>query len=101
MPVVRKSLRKSRRPRKSNTKPRKSVKIAKMRKSNTKPKKSVRKSRKSRVGKCKKLVYKKVAINLKEYKEGRYLSPQQAIAVAYSQIREKYPSCKKYLTKKQ
>jgi hypothetical protein len=30
---------------------------------------------------------------MKEYKEGRYKSPKQAIAVAYSQVRKSHPHC--------
>jgi hypothetical protein len=50
--------------------------------------------------KCRSRLYKKIAINLKEMKKGVYASPQQAIAVSYSQVREKYPACKRILTKK-
>jgi len=34
-----------------------------------------------------------------EYKKGRYKSPAQAIAVAYSQVQKKRPACKKVLSK--
>lgn len=34
---------------------------------------------------------KKIKANIKEYKNGRWVSPQQAIAVSYSQARKKYP----------
>lgn len=98
MPTTKKSVRKSRAPKRS----RKIVKKSPKSRTRKSIKKSTRKSRarKSAIGKCRQMVYKKVSINLKEYKQGRYLSPQQAIAVAYSQIRKKHPSCKKYLTKK-
>jgi hypothetical protein len=49
---------------------------------------------------CKDLLKEKVGINMKEYKEGRYKSRQQAIAVAYSQVKKMKPLCEKYLTKK-
>lgn len=62
--------------------------------------KSVRRSRSPSSSKCRSMVYKKIAINLKEMKQGVYVSPQQAIAVAYAQVREKNPSCKRILTKK-
>jgi hypothetical protein len=39
---------------------------------------------------------------MKEYKSGnnKIKSPSQAIAIAYSQIRKKYPKCSKSLKKK-
>jgi hypothetical protein len=49
---------------------------------------------------CSELLQAKIAINLKEYKLGKYVSPQQAIAVAYSQLGKMYPSCKQVFTKK-
>jgi hypothetical protein len=70
-------------------------------------KKSIRKSR-SRKEKnenkekktCKEHLSKKIAINLKEYKQGRYKSPKQAIAVSYSQVKKYYPECEKILKMK-
>jgi hypothetical protein len=35
---------------------------------------------------------KKISENIKEYKKGRWVSPQQAVAVSYSQARKKYPN---------
>ena len=49
---------------------------------------------------CSQLLQQKIAINLREYKLGRFVSPQQAIAVAYSQLGKMYPSCKAVFTKK-
>jgi hypothetical protein len=46
---------------------------------------------------CRALVSGKVKVNMEEYHGGRYASPQQAIAVSYSQVQKKYPSCKRYL----
>ena len=49
---------------------------------------------------CKQRLQKKISINMKEMKEDKkYVSRAQAIAVAYSQIKKKYPHCKQYLTK--
>lgn len=45
---------------------------------------------------CKKRLSNKIRINMKEFKRGRYVSRKQAIAVSYSQIKKKYPECKKY-----
>lgn len=60
----------------------------------------LRKSRKrSKKSKCKKYLAKKVSINMIEYSKGLYVSPSQAIAVAYSQVRKKHPSCKRILKK--
>jgi len=44
---------------------------------------------------CKNLLKKKVSINIKEYRKGRYKSRSQAIAVAYSQVKKSNQSCKK------
>ena len=50
---------------------------------------------------CKEKLSEKIRINMREYKEnGRWKSPQQAIAVSYSQVLKKSPSCKKSLSKK-
>ena len=49
---------------------------------------------------CKKLLSDKIAINITEFKEGRYVSKPQAIAVSYSQIKKKYPSCKNKLDRR-
>ena len=49
---------------------------------------------------CRTELSRKIAINMAEYKAGRYKSPAQAIAVAYSQIQKKRPGCKKSLKKK-
>jgi len=62
------------------------------RRSSRKKSKSRRRSKK-RVSKCRSRLSKKIAININEYKLGRYKSPSQAKAVAYSQIKKKYPQC--------
>lgn len=49
---------------------------------------------------CKEKLSEKIRINMREYKEGRWVSPQQAIAVSYSQVLKKSPSCKKVLGSK-
>ncbi len=59
-------------------------------------KKSVRRSKRKI---CQEKVASKIAINMKEYKEGRYVSRPQAIAVSYSQVSKKYPDCKPFLQK--
>lgn len=50
--------------------------------------------------KCKKLLSSKIGINIAEFKQGRYVSKSQAIAVSYFQIKKKYPSCKNKLNKR-
>jgi len=45
---------------------------------------------------CQKALSRKIAINMKEYKAGKYSSRSQAIAVAYSQVRKKKPSCSRF-----
>lgn len=49
--------------------------------------------------KCKKDFEEKKNINLAEYKNGKYISNSQAIAVTYSQVFKKEPNCKKYIGK--
>jgi hypothetical protein len=44
---------------------------------------------------CKAVLKEKIRQNINEYKDGRYSSRQQAIAVAYSQVSRKHPNCKK------
>ena len=60
-------------------------------------KKSVKKSKskdiKSQLKKCKKMLSEKIAINMREFKQGRYKSPKQAIAVSYAQLCKKSPIC--------
>jgi hypothetical protein len=48
---------------------------------------------------CKKILSKKIRINIEEMKNGRFSSRAQAIAVSYSQTNKKHPSCKKYFNK--
>ncbi len=49
---------------------------------------------------CKDLLKEKVRINMDEFKDGRFVSRQQAVAVAYSQVKKMKPSCSKYFTRK-
>ena len=61
-------------------------------------KRSRRRSRKNKSkGKCRQYLSKKIAINMEEYRKGMYVSPSQAIAVAYSQVRKSHPACKRVL----
>jgi hypothetical protein len=64
------------------------------------PRKSSRGKRKSPSKKCRERLQKKIRINMAEYKSGRYSSRAQALAVSYAQIKKKYPSCKRSLSKK-
>ena len=45
---------------------------------------------------CKQALKEKIQINMREYNKKRYSSRQQALAVSYSQIGKKHPSCKKH-----
>ena len=56
-----------------------------------------RRSRSKRSKRCKALLGKKIGINIHE---GIYTNKAQAIAVAYSQVRKRYPSCRRILGKK-
>ena len=74
-------------------------KIKKMNKSRG-MRKSRRKSRKSRSsGKCSMYLNRKIGINISEFKTGRYKSPSQAVAVAYSQVRKEHPACNRMFPK--
>lgn len=50
--------------------------------------------------KCKDLLQKKVKKNMQEYKKGRYVSRQQALAVSYSQVKKASPYCNRYFKRK-
>ena len=71
----------------SKVKPYRKSKVTTSRKSRMKKtlKKSPKKS--TRDDFCKALLKEKIAYNMREYKSGRWKSRQQAIAVAYSQMR--------------
>ncbi len=55
--------------------------------------------RMSQKKKCEAAVKRKISVNMKEYKAGRYSSPKQAVAVSYSQVRKKSPACRRYIRK--
>jgi len=46
---------------------------------------------------CQTKLRKKISINMKELKEGRFKNAKQAIAVSYNQVKKKFPSCKRYM----
>ena len=56
--------------------------------------KSGLKKKSKRNSKCRKVLSKKIAINMDEFKHGRFVSRAQAIAVSYSQVKKHYPKCK-------
>ena len=66
-------------------------------KSRKSTKKKSRKSKKKALGKCKQYFQEKVRQNMYEYKEGRWTSRKQALAVSYSQTRKK-KGCSKFGT---
>lgn len=50
---------------------------------------------------CRKALGQKIGINLAEFKSrARFVSRKQAIAVAYSQVKQASPKCAKYFTRK-
>ena len=62
-------------------------------------KKSKKMSKKSSVRTktgCNDLLKNKIRVNMKELKDGRFASRQQAIAVSYSQVKKSSPYCKRY-----
>jgi hypothetical protein len=48
---------------------------------------------------CKRRLSDKIRINMEELEAGRFSSRNQAVAVSYSQVNKKYPSCKKYFSR--
>lgn len=64
------------------------------------PKKGSRRRRYITSARCKAALHDKIMVNMREYKNGRYSRSAQAIAVSYSQIGRKYPSCKRYLKRR-
>lgn len=60
---------------------------------------NMKKRKKRPKGKCKTYLEQKIALNLAEYKKGNYVSRQQAIAVAYKQVKKEHPQCKRFLEK--
>lgn len=53
-----------------------------------------------RLQSCKERLASKIKINMIEYKDGRWKSPKQAIAVSYSQVLKKFPRCKSALRRR-
>lgn len=49
---------------------------------------------------CKEKVSQKIGITMKEFKKGRFTSPQQAIAVGFKTTIKEHPECKRSLRKK-
>ena len=49
--------------------------------------------------KCKELLKEKIKINMEEWKSGKFVSQKQALAVSYSQIKKKYPGCRRFFKK--
>lgn len=45
---------------------------------------------------CMRVLKSKIKKNMGEYKSGRYVSPKQAVAVSYSQVRKSKPGCSRY-----
>jgi len=64
--------------------------------------KSIRKSSKRKSPKksvCKQRLSDKIKVNMKEWKDGKYKTQQQALAVSYAQIKKMFPHCKPHLSK--
>ena len=94
----RSSNRKSRR--RSNRKSRRRSNRRSMRSSNRRSMRSSHLKRYMKYVKCKSALQDKIRVNMREYKNGRYSSRAQAIAVSYSQISRKYPLCKRSLKRR-
>ena len=59
--------------------------------------KSIRKSKSRRKSLCKERLSEKIKVNMKEWKDGKYKTQQQALAVSYAQVKKMFPHCKRYL----
>ena len=88
----RRSRRKSRR--RSRKKSRRRSSRRSRKKSRRSPRSRSRKSTYMTLARCKSELKDKIKINMREYNNGKYANRKQAIAVAYSQIKKKYPQCK-------
>ena len=49
---------------------------------------------------CNERVSRKIGINTKEFKKGKFVSIDQAKAVSISQIQKKHPECRVFLVKR-
>lgn len=61
--------------------------------------KSLKKRKSITKNKCKKYLQKKISINMSEWKRGKFKSQKQALAVSYSQLKKRYPSCRRWFKK--
>jgi len=95
--ISRKLTRRSRSRSKSKTRRSRSRSKSKTRRSRSRSKSKTRRSRSSQNLTCKQELRQKVAINISE---GKYTSTAQAVAVAYGQVRQARPGCKKILQNK-
>lgn len=68
--------------------------------SRSKKVKSVTKKRSATKKSCQNSLKRKIGININEYKKGRFISRQQAVAVSYSQVKKSRPSCSRYFKRK-
>ena len=87
--------RNSRRKRISKRKPRKS--FYKRRSKRRLRRRGTNSSSSLRLRRCKNYLNKKIRINMDEWKNGKFVSQRQALAVSYNQTLKKYPNCYKYL----
>ena len=85
-----KKSRNSRRKRRSKRRPRSTFKSLRSSFSKKKSRKRLTKL------KCRELLSNKIRLNTREWKKGKFKSRKQAIAVSYSQIKNKFPDCKRY-----
>jgi len=46
---------------------------------------------------CRDLVGDKIALNMREFKEGKWQNRSQAIAVSFSQVQAQHPRCRRFL----
>ena len=88
----------AKRSRKTSRKSRKSRKSTKQR--TAKRRSTKQRSRKKSPSKCKELLKQKIKQNIEEYKDGKYVSRQQAVAVSYSQMNKSYPYCRQHINRK-
>ena len=94
------SLKKSSVSKKSSKKSSKKVSKKSSKKSSKKVSKKSSKQLLRKKEECNDFLKEKIRANIQEYKDGRFSSRQQAVAVSYSQVRKASPHCRRYFNKK-
>jgi hypothetical protein len=71
-----------------------------MPKSRSRSRRSVKSRRSYTKAQCRSYLSRKIRVNMREFKKGRWVSPKQAIAISFSQTQKKYPGCQRFLKRR-